>query len=101
MSDTLSPSAAADQRVGIIGTGNMGGGMALNLLARGWHVQIHDIDREKVDALAAHGAIVCTDAASAAATTFATMLASSSRSSTAFNVLGNTEDPRLDSRSLM
>jgi 3-hydroxyisobutyrate dehydrogenase len=45
----------------------MGGGMALNLLARGWHVQIHDIDREKLDALAAHGAIMCTDAAGAAA----------------------------------
>jgi 3-hydroxyisobutyrate dehydrogenase len=41
--------------------------MALNLLARGWHVQVHDIDPAKVDALAARGAVACPDAASTAA----------------------------------
>ena len=62
-----SPLLPADRRVGIVGTGNMGGGMALNLLARGWHVQVHDLDRAKVDALAARGAVGCADAAGAAA----------------------------------
>lgn len=52
--------------VAIVGTGNMGGGMALNLLLRGWPVRVHDIDRAKVDALAARGAQACADAAEAA-----------------------------------
>jgi L-threonate 2-dehydrogenase len=36
------------QTVSIIGTGNMGGGMALNLLARGYRVQVHDVVAEKI-----------------------------------------------------
>jgi L-threonate 2-dehydrogenase len=52
--------------VGIVGVGNMGGGIAANLLAQGWAVQVHDIDRTKVDALAALGAIACANAAEAA-----------------------------------
>ncbi len=52
-------------RVGIVGVGNMGGGMASNLLARGWDVRVHDVDRARVDALAARGAIACPDAARA------------------------------------
>ena len=67
MNDIRSMTTQTAQRVGIIGTGNMGGGMALNLLAHGWQVQVHDIDRKKVDALGTRGASVCTDAASAAA----------------------------------
>ncbi len=67
MNDIRSMTTQTTQRVGIIGTGNMGGGMALNLLAHGWQVQVHDIDQTKVNAMAARGAIVCTDAASAAA----------------------------------
>ncbi len=38
-----------NQRVSIIGVGNMGGGMALNLLARGYAVQVHDLDAAKVN----------------------------------------------------
>ena len=52
--------------VGIVGVGNMGGGMAANLLAQGWTVRVHDIDRAKVDALAMLGAAACADAADAA-----------------------------------
>jgi putative dehydrogenase len=52
--------------VGIVGVGNMGGGMAANLLARGWTVRVHDIDRSKADALAMLGAVACTDAAETA-----------------------------------
>ncbi|MDI1271913.1 MAG: NAD(P)-dependent oxidoreductase [Polaromonas sp.] len=43
MSTPLSP-----KTVSIIGTGNMGGAMAANLLARGWAVQVCDIDPVKV-----------------------------------------------------
>jgi 3-hydroxyisobutyrate dehydrogenase len=59
--------AIADCRVGIVGTGNMGGGMATNLLARGWQVQVHDLDRIRVETLQNRGAIACADAAAAAA----------------------------------
>lgn len=51
--------------VGIVGVGNMGGGMAANLLGQGWTVRVHDIDRAKVDALAMLGAHACTSAAEA------------------------------------
>jgi L-threonate 2-dehydrogenase len=43
--------------VGIIGVGNMGGGMALNLLAQGWQVYVSDIDAAKVQYLEEKGAI--------------------------------------------
>lgn len=59
--------APADRRVGIVGTGNMGGGMATNLLARGWQVQVHDLDRIRVETLRNRGAVACADAAEAAA----------------------------------
>jgi putative dehydrogenase len=52
--------------VGIVGVGNMGGGMAAHLLAQGWTVRAHDIARDKVDALAALGAVACDSAAEAA-----------------------------------
>src|SRR4051812_50176606 len=52
--------------VGIVGVGNMGGGMGANLLGQGWTVQVHDIAREKVDALAALGAVPCAGAGEAA-----------------------------------
>lgn len=54
------------RRVGIVGVGNMGGGMAAHLLAQGWTVRVHDLVREKVEALAALGAVACEDAARAA-----------------------------------
>jgi len=43
--------------VAIVGVGNMGGGMAANLLAQGWAVRVHDIDTVKVQTLAALGAV--------------------------------------------
>ena len=44
--------------VGFVGLGAMGGPMARNLLARGFTVIAHDIDRAKTDALQARGAKV-------------------------------------------
>ena len=41
-------SSALLQAVNIIGVGNMGGGMALNLLSRGYAVQVQDIDAARV-----------------------------------------------------
>ncbi len=67
MNTALSPIAPDRRRVGIVGTGNMGGGMASNLLARGWQVQVHDLDLTKVETLRQRGAIACADAAGAAA----------------------------------
>jgi putative dehydrogenase len=66
--------AVTVRRVGIVGVGNMGGAMAANLLARGWEVQVHDLDRARVDALAARGATPCPDAAAAAAEVAATVV---------------------------
>ena len=40
----------------VIGVGNMGGGMAANLLAKGWDVQVCDIDAGKVAAMVRLGA---------------------------------------------
>ncbi len=53
--------------VGIVGVGNMGGGMAANLLARGWQVGVCDIDAGKVQALQALGATAHGTAAQLAA----------------------------------
>ena len=46
--------------VGIIGVGNMGGAMAVNLLTHGWPVHVCDIDARKTQLLAQHGAVVHT-----------------------------------------
>jgi L-threonate 2-dehydrogenase len=43
--------------VSIIGVGNMGGGMARNLLSKGWSVAIYDVDGVKVDELQRLGAV--------------------------------------------
>ena len=42
--------------VTVIGVGNMGGGMAANLLAKGWDVRVCDIDAVKVAAMVQLGA---------------------------------------------
>lgn len=47
---------AAPYPVAVVGVGNMGGAMAARLLARGWPVQVHDIDSQKHAALIAAGA---------------------------------------------
>ena len=39
---------APPHAVCIIGIGHMGGGIATNLLTRGYHVQVHDLDASKV-----------------------------------------------------
>ena len=41
----------------IVGIGNMGGGMAANLLAKGWNVLVSDIDAEKVEKWVSKGAV--------------------------------------------
>jgi L-threonate 2-dehydrogenase len=41
----------------IVGVGNMGGGMARNLLARGYQVHVHDLDAVKVAFLEEKGAV--------------------------------------------
>ena len=43
--------------VHIIGVGNMGGGMARNLLGQGWQVHVCDLEVAKVDILSKSGAI--------------------------------------------
>ncbi len=43
-------------KIGFVGLGNMGGGMARNLLRAGFSVVVHDLDPRKVQALAEHGA---------------------------------------------
>ena len=41
----------------IVGVGNMGGGMAANLLSRGWAVAVSDIDSKKVEKWVSKGAV--------------------------------------------
>jgi 3-hydroxyisobutyrate dehydrogenase len=52
--------------VGIVGVGNMGGGMAARLLERGWRVRACDLDAGKVQALVAQGAVAAATPADAA-----------------------------------
>jgi L-threonate 2-dehydrogenase len=54
------------ESVGIIGVGNMGGGMAARLLAQGWAVQVRDIDSSCQQAAVALGAVACRTPAEAA-----------------------------------
>ncbi|MGH8830453.1 MAG: NAD(P)-dependent oxidoreductase [Polaromonas sp.] len=56
----------AQKTVTLIGVGNMGGGMAANLLGRGWAVQVCDIDPVKAAAMARIGATVLATPAQAA-----------------------------------
>jgi 3-hydroxyisobutyrate dehydrogenase-like beta-hydroxyacid dehydrogenase len=50
--------------VGIVGVGNMGGGMARCLLGKGYSVHVVDVDSVKTDALAMLGAVVHESASS-------------------------------------
>jgi 3-hydroxyisobutyrate dehydrogenase len=54
-------------RVGIVGIGNMGFGMAARLCELGWPVAVRDLDAARVAAAAALGATACTSAAELAA----------------------------------
>jgi 3-hydroxyisobutyrate dehydrogenase len=53
-------------KVGIVGIGNMGLGMALRLLDRGYAVGVRDLVADREHSARAHGAKVCADAAAAA-----------------------------------
>ncbi|MGB4117079.1 MAG: NAD(P)-dependent oxidoreductase [Polaromonas sp.] len=46
----------AKNSVLIVGVGNMGGGMAANLLSKGWQVAVSDMDAKKVDFWVSKGA---------------------------------------------
>jgi 3-hydroxyisobutyrate dehydrogenase len=50
----------------IVGVGNMGGGMAANLLFKGWNVRVSDIDAEKVEKWVSKGALAQSNLAQAA-----------------------------------
>ena len=52
--------------VGIVGVGNMGGGMAGRLLEQGWRVRVCDLVAARVDALVAQGAEAAASPAEAA-----------------------------------
>jgi L-threonate 2-dehydrogenase len=55
-----------DNTVGIVGLGIMGGAIARNLVAAGWRVLGHDIDRSRCATLAADGVDIRPDAAAIA-----------------------------------
>ena len=50
----------------IIGVGNMGGGMARNLLSQGWPVNVYDLDSGKMQDLVPYGAVASVSIAQAA-----------------------------------
>ncbi len=60
--------------VNIIGVGNMGGGMALNLLSRAYAVAVDDVDAPKVAFLKQKGAIALVDTAQSATESIATIV---------------------------
>jgi len=53
-------------QTGIVGVGNMGGGMAKRLLSLGWPVVVHDLDANKLSELNALGAQISANAAAVA-----------------------------------
>jgi L-threonate 2-dehydrogenase len=60
--------------ISIIGIGNMGGGMATNLLARGYSVHVHDIDPVKTAIYQQKGAVAHINIAQAAIKSVATIV---------------------------
>jgi L-threonate 2-dehydrogenase len=60
--------------VSIIGVGNMGGGMAFNLLTRGYTVYVHDIDASKGAFLEQKGALTVVNCASSAIKSIVTII---------------------------
>lgn len=65
--DASSAPAPSALRVGIVGVGNMGLGMAGRLRELGWELAVRDIDAERARAAAALGATVCASSAELAA----------------------------------
>ena len=43
---------------GVIGAGNMGGGMVQNLLGKGWQVHVHDVDPDVMQQMGVRGAVL-------------------------------------------
>jgi L-threonate 2-dehydrogenase len=66
--------AGPERNVAIVGVGNMGGGMALNLLARGWQVHVHDRDASKHQTFEEKGAFAHINSAQAAIKSVATIV---------------------------
>lgn len=64
----------ANLPVGIIGVGNMGGGMARRLCSLGWAPWVHDVDVAKVENLMPFGAVAHVDIAQAAMYSIATIV---------------------------
>jgi 3-hydroxyisobutyrate dehydrogenase-like beta-hydroxyacid dehydrogenase len=60
--------------VGIVGVGNMGGGMAQRLCHLGWAPWVHDIDAAKVENLTPFGAVAPADIVQAAIHSVATIV---------------------------
>ena len=60
--------------IAIIGVGNMGGAMAANLLAKGWPVNLYDLDDAKCRALLPSGAKIYANAADAARSATTTII---------------------------
>ena len=60
--------------ISIIGVGNMGGGMARNLLSKGWSVNIFDVDAEKMQKLAPFGAVALASIAQIAINSVVTII---------------------------
>ena len=61
-------------QVSIIGVGNMGGGMARNLLAKGWPVHVYDVDAGKMQDLVPFGAVALVSSAQAAINSVVTII---------------------------
>ena len=60
-------------KIGFVGLGAMGGGMAANLVKAGHALVVHDLDKAKVDRLVALGAVAGTSPAEIAAQTATTI----------------------------
>jgi L-threonate 2-dehydrogenase len=68
------PSTHASSPIAIIGIGNMGGGMASNLLSKGYAVHMHDIDPSKYAVYTRKGAVAQPNIAGAASKSVATIV---------------------------
>ena len=55
-----------ERRIGLIGLGAMGRGMAGSLRRAGWQVHVHDVRAEAAQAFAAEGGVACASPAAVA-----------------------------------
>lgn len=62
------------ERIGVIGVGNIGGAIAANLVADGYHVNVYDAQPERVDALVGIGARAARDPGEVASRSAVTLL---------------------------